>query len=75
MQKQLILFYYMKNYKNDFEELKKVSIILASMARNQAITKNTMTENYNNCIKKMFDLGCFSEEYIFDSEILIDDCK
>ena len=63
----------MKNYKKEFEELKEISIKLASMARNYAFQKSSTTDAYNNCIKKMFDLGCFPKE--FDREILIDDLR
>lgn len=65
----------MKNYKKEFEELKKVSMKLASLAKNYAIQKRSTTDEYNNCIKKMFELECFSKEYIFDNEILIDDLR
>ena len=65
----------MKNNKKEFDELKEVSIKLAAMARNYALQKSSTTDVYNNCIKKMLDLGCFSRENIFDNEILIDDLR
>jgi len=63
----------MKNYKKEFEELKEVSIKLASIARNHALQKSSTTDVYNNCIKKMFDLNCFPKE--FNREVSIDDLK
>lgn len=65
----------MKNYKKEFEELKEISINLAAMARNHALQKSSIVDFYNECIKKMFDLGCFSRENAFDEEVLIDDYK
>lgn len=63
----------MKNYKKEFEDLKEISIKLAEMARNHAVYKSSTTDLYNNCIKKMFDLGCFPKE--FDQEFFIDDLR
>lgn len=65
----------MKNYKKEFEELKEISIKLAAMARNYAIQKSSTTDAYNNHIKKMFDLECFSKENVFDKDIFIDDLR
>ena len=63
----------MKNYKKEFEELKEISIKLAIMARNHAIHKSPTTDLYNKCIKKMFDLGFFPNE--FDQEFFIYDLR
>jgi hypothetical protein len=63
----------MKNYKKEFEELKEITIKLASMARNHALQKRSTIDIYNNCVKKMFDLGCFPKE--FAEEIHIDDLR
>lgn len=65
----------MKKYKKEFDELKEIAIKLAEMARNHAIQKSSTTDLYNNCIKKMLDLGCFSKENIFENEIFIDDLR
>lgn len=66
----------MKNYKKEFEELKETTIKLAEMARSHAIYKSSTTDLYNECIKKMFDIGCFSgEDFLFDKEIFIDDLR
>lgn len=63
----------MKNYRKEFEELKFVSVELASMARVHAISKASTTDVYNKCIKKMFEVGCFSKD--FDKEVFIDDLR
>lgn len=65
----------MKNYKEEFDELKEVSIKLAEMARNYAFQKISTVDLYNDYIKKMLDLGCFSREDAFDNEIFIDDLR
>lgn len=65
----------MKNYRKEFEELKVVSTELASMARVQAIQKASTTDSYNLCVKRMIEIGCFSEDYLFGKEMFIDDLR
>lgn len=66
----------MKNYRKEFEDLKEVSIELASMARAQAILRTSTADSYNRCVKRMLDIGCFSrEDQLCDKELFIDDLR
>lgn len=65
----------MNVHKKKFEELKEISLKLASIARSNVVYNNSGIDYYNECIKKMFDIGCFSNESIFDKEIFIDDLR
>ena len=61
--------------KNDLEELKVVSVQLSKMAKRHAELHHPLAESYNECIRKMFVLGCFSTDDQCGKELFIDDLR